>query len=224
MGRGLYGEKFCQDLKPRLGGGLPDNWHVNGLKGVLKVDTLQRIELPLMKINIYFQGKKIMYGCHLITLFCLLNIQFMMEEFGLIPNLWEGGYNGDKFCQDLKPRLRGGSTENWHENGLKGVLKDDTLQRIERPIKKDIKQHNERDRRCVKYSTMSQVMLAYNERKPISVVMHQNGKLGAIINTIDNFPEINLTKQNKCNGIFYWKVTLNSIAGAVTQTNFIGQI
>jgi hypothetical protein len=148
----------------------------------------------------------------------------MMEGFGPIPNLWEGGYNGEKLCQELKPRLRGGLTANWHVNILKGVLKDDALQRFELPIKEEGKQHYGRDCWYVKYSTMSPVMLAFNERKPISVVVYQNGKWIVIINTIDTFLEIHLTKENNpCNGLFYWRVTLNFTAGVVTQTNCIGQ-
>ncbi len=105
------------------------------------------------------------------------------------------------------------------------MLKEDSLQRIELPIKEEGRQHYERDRQNVKYSTMSQVMLAYNERNPISVVVYQDGKWGAIVNTIDTFLEIHLTKQNKpCSGLFYWRVTLNFTAGVVTQTNYIGQM
>jgi hypothetical protein len=83
------------------------------------------------------------------------------------------------------------------------VLKEDALQRIELPIKEEGRQHYERDRRYVKYSTMSQFMLAYNERKPISVVVYQDKKWGAIIITVDTFLEIHLTKQNKpCDRLF----------------------
>jgi hypothetical protein len=154
----------------------------------------------------------------------LSSYNFIYHLFGPIPNLWEGGYNGEKLCQELKPRLRGGLTANRHVNILKGVLKDDALQRIELSIKEEGKQHYEKDCRYVKYSTMSQAMLAFNERKPISVVMYQNGKWGVIINTIDTFLEIHLTKENNpCNGLFYWRVTLNFTAGVVTQTDCIGQ-
>ena len=47
----------------------------------------------------------------------------MMERYGPITNLWEGGMMGEKFSQELKPRLRGGLTRNWHVNVLKDVLK-----------------------------------------------------------------------------------------------------
>lgn len=227
---------------------VPKGGHVEGVQDVVKklaimlghimVRTVDKATIMKTKLRIKtFLTAYHKFDLHLITekekngwlssynFICLLNIPFMMEEFGPVPNLWEGGYNGEKFCQQLKPRLRGGLTANWHVNVLKGVLKEDALQRIELPIKEEGRQHYERDRRYVRYSTMSQVMLAYNERKPISVVVYKDGRWGAIINTIETFLEIHLTKQQKpCNGLFYWRVTLNFTEGVITQTNDIGQM
>jgi len=64
---------------------------------------------------------------------CLLNLPTMMERYGPITNLWEGGMMGEKFSQELKPRLRGGLTCNWHVNRLKDVLKDDVSLNFEIP-------------------------------------------------------------------------------------------
>ena len=48
------------------------------------------------------------------------------KEYGPIPNLWEGGYNGEKFCQELKLRLCGG-LKKWHVTVLKKVLMEDAM-------------------------------------------------------------------------------------------------
>jgi hypothetical protein len=57
------------------------------------------------------------------------------KEYGPIPNLWEGGYNGEKFFQELKLRLCGG-LKKWHVTVLKKVLMEDAMSRIEVPNKK----------------------------------------------------------------------------------------
>ena len=50
---------------------------------------------------------------------CLLNIPDLMKQYGPIANLWEGGYDGERFSQELKHRLKGGLIDNWHRNLLK---------------------------------------------------------------------------------------------------------
>jgi len=42
----------------------------------------------------------------------LLNIPQLMECYGPMGNLWEGGYNGERLSQELKHRLRGGPTDD----------------------------------------------------------------------------------------------------------------
>jgi hypothetical protein len=61
-----------------------------------------------------------------------------VERYGPIVNLWKGGYSGEKYSQQLKPRLRRGMTLNWHVNVLKDVLKEDALSRIELPSEKPV--------------------------------------------------------------------------------------
>jgi hypothetical protein len=34
---------------------------------------------------------------------CLLNLPHVMERYGPIVNLWEGGYSGETYSQQLKP-------------------------------------------------------------------------------------------------------------------------
>jgi hypothetical protein len=108
---------------------------------------------------------------------CLINLPTMMERYGPITNLWKGGMIGEKFSQELKPRLRGGLTRNWHVNVLKDVLKDDALSRMELPTATpEVKQPVSyiMDGRYVKYKTTLDVITKYNERQPIAVVNFEN--------------------------------------------------
>jgi hypothetical protein len=57
---------------------------------------------------------------------CLLNIPDLMQWYGPISNLWEGGCAGERYSQELKHRLKGGLKKNWHKNLLDNVLADDS--------------------------------------------------------------------------------------------------
>jgi hypothetical protein len=102
---------------------------------------------------------------------CLLNLHHVMERYGPIVNLWEGGYSGENYSQQLKPRLRRGMTLNWHVNVLKDVLKEDALSRIELPSgQPGMKIQTIRDSTHVKYKTILDFITRYNLRQPISII------------------------------------------------------
>jgi hypothetical protein len=126
---------------------------------------------------------------------CLLNLPTVMERYGPITNLWEGGMMGEKFSQELKPRLRGGLTRNWHVNVLKDVLKVDVLSRMELPTATpEVKQPVSyiRDCRYVKYKMTLDVITKYNERQPIAVVNFENNIWGCIIGGHDRYLQVNI--------------------------------
>ena len=59
----------------------------------------------------------------------------------------KGGYNGEKYSQELKHRLKGGLRDNWHKRLLENVLEYDCMRRIEMPIldEKDMESKNKKD-------------------------------------------------------------------------------
>jgi hypothetical protein len=57
---------------------------------------------------------------------CLLNLPETMRVFGPLPNLWEGGGQGEKVLQLVKP-LWNGFRSRWHVNLLDRVLNDMAL-------------------------------------------------------------------------------------------------
>jgi hypothetical protein len=52
---------------------------------------------------------------------CLLNIPRVMEEFGPLPDLWEGGIKGEGFLPQVKALYHGGMRDGWTINMLKGL-------------------------------------------------------------------------------------------------------
>jgi hypothetical protein len=76
-----------------------------------------------------------------------------LEKYGPITNLWEGGYMGDKFSQELKPRLKRGVNRNWQVHLLSNVLKQDSMSRIKLPTESPFEvQQTEREYHYTRYN------------------------------------------------------------------------
>lgn len=60
---------------------------------------------------------------------CLLNLPRVMHEFGPLPNLWEGGGQGERVLSIIKPTMTG-YKKNWQINVMKNILNKMALNRI----------------------------------------------------------------------------------------------
>ena len=60
---------------------------------------------------------------------CLLNLPEAMHQFGPLPNLWEGGGQGERVLSVLKPMMSG-YKKNWQVNILQKVLNRMALNRV----------------------------------------------------------------------------------------------
>jgi predicted transcriptional regulator len=108
-----------------------------------------------------------------------------------------GGYSGEKYSQQLKPRLRRGMILNWHVNVLKDVLKEDALSRIELPSgQPGMKILTIRDSTHVKYKTTFNVITMYNPRQPISII-HFSDTWACGIGNKDQYLEITINGSKK---------------------------
>ena len=60
---------------------------------------------------------------------CLLNLPRVMHEFGPLPNLWEGGGQGERVLSIIKPTMTG-YKRNWQINVVEKILNKMALNRI----------------------------------------------------------------------------------------------
>ena len=67
---------------------------------------------------------------------CLLNIPEVMNEFGPLSNLWEGGGQGEKILRNVKP-IMNGYHKNWQRNALNKLLDNMALNRLIEDSRKD---------------------------------------------------------------------------------------
>jgi len=123
---------------------------------------------------------------------CLLNLPDVMRTFGPLPNLWEGGGQGEKILSRVKP-LHNGYRKGWQEHLLRNVLDNMALDRILSPTDqfKEGEHNNDYDSSqgaalsslleskvgvndlkadYKRYQTLREVQLAFSRGKPVSVV------------------------------------------------------
>jgi hypothetical protein len=118
----------------------------------------------------------------LYSFICLMILPSVMENYGPITNVWDGGYVGEKFSQELKPWLKGGMTGNWNINLLSNILKQDAMSRIELPTSTQVDKRNaQREYHYTRYKHALDVITQYNHREPISVVFFRDGGCGAVL-------------------------------------------
>jgi hypothetical protein len=122
---------------------------------------------------------------------CLLNLPGVMRTYGPLPNLWEGGGQGEKVLSRVKP-LHNGYRKGWQEHLLKNVLDCMTLDRIvgsSDPLQEgEDKDYNASQGDAVssllegrvavkdvkadykRYQTLREIQIAFRRGKPVSVV------------------------------------------------------
>jgi len=61
---------------------------------------------------------------------CLTNLPDVMQHYGPVRNLWEGGGQGEKIIRLFKP-VWYGFRKNWHYNLLNNVLQQMSIQRVQ---------------------------------------------------------------------------------------------
>jgi len=141
---------------------------------------------------------------------CLMNLPSTMKAYGPITNLWEGGEMGEKYSQQLKPRLKGGLKGNWHVNILTHALKQDAMSRIQLPtgarmwVKPVV-----RERRNKSYLSAIDVITTYNKREALSVVFFADGCCGAMLRQGNEYVEILLHRGTiVLYDLHYWSIMI----------------
>jgi hypothetical protein len=113
---------------------------------------------------------------------CLTNLPDVMQHYGPVRNLWEGGGQGEKIIRLFKP-VWYGFRKNWHYNLLNNVLQQMSINRVQvMREKKKVNNNcnmwgiNTGKKMIHKYKNMEDVHLQYYARKPISMLKLNNGK------------------------------------------------
>ena len=119
---------------------------------------------------------------------CLLNLPFMMSEYGPLRNLWEGSLQGEGFIKQVKPKIKKGLRKNWQKNTLQAIYEQMALERLNVATQEEtnleesyIANNMERYAGVHFYQKTPSAINRFYCRKPLSVVQLQDGKLNLVI-------------------------------------------
>jgi hypothetical protein len=94
----------------------------------------------------------------------LLNLPGVMERFGPLRNLWEGGGQGEKILQVIKPSWVG-YRKNWHKNIMDAILRDMAMSRID-------------EKYCEREQELEENQQCRRRRKKMKMCWRPNGRGG----------------------------------------------
>jgi hypothetical protein len=108
----------------------------------------------------------------------LLNIPSILENYGPLRNLWEGGNFGEGSLRNIKPiAATGMTTRNWSQNLLKNVhfeqSRKEIMRELESPTIPDTNPDPHREKIFV-YKTVTDAKEAIAKNKPLSVTYVAN--------------------------------------------------
>ena len=119
---------------------------------------------------------------------CLLNLPYMMQEYGPLRNLWEGSLQGEGFIKQVKPKIKKGLRKNWQKNTLQAVFEQMALERLNQATQEETNlDHSSNVNNMERYSNLHMYqnhctcINRFYRRKPLSVVLLNNGKLHLVI-------------------------------------------
>lgn len=156
---------------------------------------------------------------------CLMNIPLIMERFGPIRNLWEGGFRGEGFLRITKPLVTQGLKLGWESHLMKKLLRnkalDTLLERRNGKVPSSLLSKGslrERSRQFHKYDSQLQLVMAVNsklvcnEKIPVSVLLLDRAgvvELYSVVGDYETLVPITMVNDSPTAkfGLFYYKLT-----------------
>jgi hypothetical protein len=167
---------------------------------------------------------------------CLTNIPKVMQQFGPVQNLWEGGDHGEKIIRVVKP-LWFGYRKNWEVNLMTNALNIMAIDRVlHAETSKQDKAHTEaleqdkdetiglKKKMVHKYLSLAHIAENYDNRKPLSMVQLREGRFGCIIRMGNLFVELYCRSQTEfLGGSWYrnWTISRNAVQCEKLHTSSI---
>lgn len=173
---------------------------------------------------------------------CLMNVPLMIETFGALRNLWEGGWRGEGILQKMKPLVTQGLKHKWEGHLLAKMLRSRALDALliaggktgelslfsEDALRK-------RSRQFHKYESQLDLVdsvnhkLRVDEKLPVSVILvdcNSTVVLYGVVGDYGTLVRIDLvltTPPTKKMGLFYYTLTAAS-NGVVYWKNILKEV
>lgn len=119
----------------------------------------------------------------------LTNVPHILEQYGPVRNLWEGGGLGEKIIQLIKPTWFG-FRKNWQVNMMDKLLKSMALRRINRndilPVTEESEDIDETGEALMANNSQKEKLVhVYKSEEDVKLMFHQHEPLSIVI-TKDN--------------------------------------
>ena len=169
---------------------------------------------------------------------CLLNLPEIIEKYGPLRNLWEGGYQGEGYLRVMKPNLMNGLRKNWQGNILKKMLCQKSLEMVLETAcivqKGDTSNNEDSQSICTEdestclsgsisfsllkpeelhtYNSVGNLHCKFREGKPLSVVLVSTGEFICILPGERMIEVIRIGFVEKINGLCYhqWQLDITA--------------
>ena len=113
---------------------------------------------------------------------CLLNLPMLMEKFGPLRNLWEGGFQGEGLLRFVKPEIGMGVRVNWSTNVMLNLLREKSLTNITSNLLDTVGATTDQDRMLYhRYRSRVKLLLDWSGGRPLSVIVLSDGRYGCAV-------------------------------------------
>ena len=152
---------------------------------------------------------------------CLMNLPLVMQTYGPIRNLWEGGPRGEGFLRVVKPLVTQGLKLNWQSHLLKKLLRSRALDILLEPFREqgegikvgglDKNTLRLQSREFHRYDSLLQLQTAVDQKMPVSVVLLEkcSGEVTAysVVEDYETMVQIELCLDSPTEkfGLFYYR-------------------
>jgi hypothetical protein len=142
----------------------------------------------------------------------LTNIPNILEQFGPVRNLWEGGGLGEKIIQLMKPTWFG-FRKNWQVNMMDRLLKSMALSRIRKSDVTLISEEDEDDTdEAIKVNYSQKLVHVYKSEEDVNIRFLQHEPLSIVVTKDNNFAcllPFGIMKELNCSRYHHQKVGAN---------------
>lgn len=159
----------------------------------------------------------------------LLNLPNMIEKLGPLRNIWEGGFQGEGYIQQVKPLINMGLRKKWATSTMKRLLKNGSLEYIidssfpTKQPKKPVGYH--------RYDDLGSVLVAFESRTPLSAAILEDGTFAVIVRgdnrggTTDKYIRVlRVEFEKQVNGCSYHSWKMEEVQGHILPDLPVGAL
>jgi hypothetical protein len=144
---------------------------------------------------------------------CVLNLPMLMEKYGPLRNLWEGGLQGEGLLRFVKPGIGMGVRVNWSTNVMQMILRDKALSAVTSTVVGKTESVDSDQMLYQRYRGIAKLTMDWRAGRPISMIVVNTGQMGCAISAGEMCGLMRTDFRYKKNGHSYhqWALDVNDL-------------